>query len=136
VLGPLQGHKRAGLLCSGEPRTNDGKDEPLIMMRTSKSMVVCSAVQCGLLVGLAYGVSNGEKAEVKGVIATRTGETLVLATDSGNVTVVLNDDTKVQQPKGLGMRKKQMSVTVLVPSLRITADGVGVSKFRLRALAN
>ena len=105
------------------------------MMRTSKSMVVCSAVQCGLLVGLAYGVSNGEKAEVKGVIATRTGETLVLATDSGNVTVVLNDDTKVQ-PKGLGMRKKQMSVTVLVPSLRITADGVGVSKFRLRALAN
>ena len=69
------------------------------MMRTSKSMVVCSAVLCGLLVGLAFGVSNGEKAKVKGVIATRTGETLVLATDSGNVTVVLNDDTKVQQPK-------------------------------------
>ena len=69
------------------------------MMRTSKSMVVCSAVQCGLLVGLAYGVSNGEKAEVKGVIATRTGETLVLATDSGNVTVVLNDDTKVRSQK-------------------------------------
>jgi OOP family OmpA-OmpF porin len=103
------------------------------MMRTSKSMVVCSAVLCGLLVGLAFGVSNGEKAKVKGVIATRTGETLVLATDSGNVTVVLGDDTKVQQPKGLGLRKKQMSVTVLVPGLRITADGVGDAQGRVVA---
>jgi OOP family OmpA-OmpF porin len=103
------------------------------MMRTSKSMAVCSAVLCCLLVGLAYGVSNGEKAKVKGVIATRTGETLVLATDSGNVTVVLNDDTKVQQPKGLGMRKKQMSVTVLVPGLRVTAEGVGDAQSRVVA---
>jgi OmpA-OmpF porin, OOP family len=82
---------------------------------------------------LAFGVSNGEKAKVKGVIATRTGETLVLATDSGNVTVVLNDDTKVQQPKGLGLRKKQMSVTVLVPGLRVTADGVGDAQSRVVA---
>jgi outer membrane protein OmpA-like peptidoglycan-associated protein len=103
------------------------------MMRTSKSMMVCSAVLCCLLVGLAYGVSNGEKAKVKGVIATRTGETLVLATDSGNVTVVLADDTKVQQPKGLGLRKKQMSVTVLVPGLRITAEGVGDAQSRVVA---
>jgi outer membrane protein OmpA-like peptidoglycan-associated protein len=103
------------------------------MMRTSKSMMVCSAVQCCLLVGLAFGVSNGEKAKVKGVIATRTGETVVLATDAGNVTVVLNDDTKVQQPKGLGMRKKQMSVTVLVPGLRVTAEGVGDAQSRVVA---
>jgi len=95
--------------------------------------MVCSAVLCCLLVGLAYGVSNGEKAKVKGVIANRTGETLVLATDSGNVTVVLADDTKVQQPKGLGVRKKQMSVTVLVPGLRITAEGVGDAQSRVVA---
>jgi OOP family OmpA-OmpF porin len=82
---------------------------------------------------LAFGVSNGEKAKVKGVITTRTGETLVLITDAGNVTVVLNDDTKVQQPKGLGLRKKQMSVTVLVPGLRITADGVGDAQNRVVA---
>jgi outer membrane protein OmpA-like peptidoglycan-associated protein len=103
------------------------------MMRTSKSMAISSTVLCGLLVGLAFGVSNGEKAKVKGVIATRTGETLVLATDSGNVTVVLSDDTKVQQPKGLGLRKKQMSVTVLVPGLRVTADGVGDAQSRVVA---
>jgi OOP family OmpA-OmpF porin len=103
------------------------------MMRTWKPMMAYAAVLCILLVGLAYGVSNGEKAKVKGVIATRTGETLALATDSGNVTVVLTDDTKVQQPKGLGLRKKQMSVTVLVPGLRITADGVGDAQSRVVA---
>jgi OOP family OmpA-OmpF porin len=67
----------------------------------------------------------GQKAKVKGVIATRTGETLVVSSDSGSVTVVLNDDTKVQQPKGLGLRKKQMSAIVLIPGLRISVDGFG-----------
>jgi OmpA-OmpF porin, OOP family len=132
-LALYKGTNAHGWLCSGESRTTDGKDEQLIMMRTSKSMMVCSAVLCCLLVGLAFGVSNGEKAKVKGVIATRTGETLVLATDAGNVTVVLNDDTKVQQPKGLGMRKKQMSVTILVPGLRVTAEGVGDAQSRVVA---
>ena len=103
------------------------------MKRTWKPIVACTALLCCLLAGSAYGVSNGEKAKVKGVIATRTGETLVVSADGGNVTVVLNDDTKVQQPKGLGLRKKQMSVTVLVPGLRITADGVGDAQNRLVA---
>ena len=52
---------------------------------------------------------------------------------SGNVTVVLADDTKVQQPKGLGLRKKQMSAIVLVPGLRITAEGVGDAQNRVVA---
>jgi outer membrane protein OmpA-like peptidoglycan-associated protein len=103
------------------------------MMRISKSMVVCGAVICCLLVGPAFGVSNGEKAKVKGVITTRTGETLTMNSEGGNVTVVLNDDTKVQQPKGLGLRKKQMSVTVLIPGLRITAEGVGDAQNRVVA---
>jgi len=103
------------------------------MMRTPKSIVVCSAVMCCLLVGSAFGVSNGEKAKVKGVIATRTGETLTMNSDGANVTVVLNDDTKVQQPKGLGLRKKQMSVTVLIPGLGITAEGIGDAQNRVVA---
>jgi len=103
------------------------------MMRTWKQKVAYTAVLGCLLAGLAYGISNGEKAKVKGVIATRTGETLVVSADGGNVTVVLTDDTKVQQPKGLGVRKKQMSVTVLVPGLRITAEGVGDAQSRLVA---
>ena len=103
------------------------------MMRTRKSILAYIAVLCCLLIGLAYGVSSGEKAKIKGVIATRTGETLVVSTDAGNVTVVLGGDTKVQQPKGLGVRKKQMSAIVLVPGLRITVDGVGDAQSRVVA---
>ena len=103
------------------------------MKRTWKPMVACTALQCCLLIGLAYGASNGEKTKVKGVIATRTGETLVVSTDSGNVTVVLTDDTKVQQPKGLGLRKKEMSATVLIPGLRISVDGIGDAQGQVTA---
>ena len=36
-----------------------------------------------------------EKTKVKGLITGRTGETLVLKTADGNITVTLDDDTKV-----------------------------------------
>jgi hypothetical protein len=103
------------------------------MLRTRKPNIASTALLCCLLVGLAYGASNGEKTKVQGVIATRTGETLVVSTDSGNVAVVLTDDTKVQQPKGLGLRHKQMSATVLIPGLRISVDGVGDAQSRVTA---
>jgi len=75
---------------------------------------------------MAYGASNGEKVKVQGMITGRTGESVTIkTTDGSTVTVVLNDDTKVQQPKGLGLRKKQMSATILVPGLKISVDGVG-----------
>jgi len=66
-----------------------------------------------------------EKTKVKGLITTRTGETIVLKTADGNsVTVILDDDTKVEQPKGLiGVRKKQMSAAVLIPGLKVSVDG-------------
>ena len=70
--------------------------------------------------------AQGEKTKVKGLITARTGETLVLKTASANsVTVVLDDDTKVQQPKGLiGVRKQQMSMAILIPGLKISVEGV------------
>jgi len=75
---------------------------------------------------MAYGASNGEKVKVQGMITGRTGESVTIkTTDGSTVTVVLNDDTKVQQPKVLGLRKKQMSATILVPGLKISVDGVG-----------
>jgi outer membrane protein OmpA-like peptidoglycan-associated protein len=68
--------------------------------------------------------AQGDKTKVKGLIIGRTGDTLVLKTTDGtNVTVTLDDNTKVQQPKGLGMRKKQMSAAVLIPGLKISVDG-------------
>lgn len=91
------------------------------------------ALLCCLTVGLAYAAENGEKAKVSGLITERTGETLVVKTVDGNVTVVLTDDTKVQQPKGLGARKKQMSAAVLIPGLKVSVDGVGDAQNRVTA---
>jgi len=69
-------------------------------------------------------VQAQEKVKVKGLITTRTGETIVLKSADGNaVTVVLDDDTKVQQPKGLGLRKKDMSAAVLIPGLKVSVEG-------------
>jgi OOP family OmpA-OmpF porin len=60
--------------------------------------------------------------DIKGVIATRTGETLVVSTGSGDVTVVLTDDTKVKK-----------SAAVLIPGLRVTVEGTGDAQSRLVA---
>jgi OOP family OmpA-OmpF porin len=96
------------------------------MMQNRKTRIGYVALVCCLAVGMAYGASNGEKVKVQGMITGRTGESVTIkTTDGSTVAVVLNDDTKVQQPKGLGLRKKQMSATVLVPGLKISVDGVG-----------
>jgi OmpA-OmpF porin, OOP family len=68
--------------------------------------------------------AQGDPTKIKGLITARTGDTIVLKTTDGNsVTVTLDDDTKVQQPKGLGVRKKQMSAAVLIPGLKVSVDG-------------
>src|SRR5208282_1845348 len=108
--------------------------ETKYMKQISKSIVAYSILLCCLSAGVAYGASNGEKVKVKGLITTRTGETLTMKTAaSGNVVVVLTDATKVQQPKGIGLRKKEMSVTVLIPGLRIFVDGIGDAQSRVTA---
>ena len=67
--------------------------------------------------------AQGDKTKIKGLITARTGDTIVLKTTDGSVTVTLDDDTKVQQPKGLGVRKTQMSAAVLIPGLKVSVDG-------------
>jgi OOP family OmpA-OmpF porin len=75
-------------------------------------------------VALVSANAQGEKTKVKGLITARTGDTIALkTTDGGSVTVTLDDDTKVQQPKGLGVRKKQMSAAALIPGLKVSVDG-------------
>jgi outer membrane protein OmpA-like peptidoglycan-associated protein len=66
-----------------------------------------------------------DKVKLKGLITARTGETIVVKTNDGNtMTVILDDDTKVEQPKGLiGVRKRQMSAAVLIPGLKVSVDG-------------
>jgi OOP family OmpA-OmpF porin len=90
----------------------------------SKRMRVIVGLLTVCFVAWMSAYAQGDKTNVKGLITARTGDMIVLkTTDGSSVTVMLDDDTKVQQPKGLGVRKKQMSAAVLIPGLKVSVDG-------------
>ena len=90
----------------------------------SKRMKITFALLTVCFVALTSTYAQDDKIKVKGLITARTGDTIVLkTTDGNNMTVTLNDDTKVQQPKGLGLRKEKMSAAVLIPGLKVSVDG-------------
>jgi len=94
-----------------------------------RAIVVTLVTLC--FVTLALGA---EKTEVKGMITSRTGETLLVQTDNGNVTVVLTDDTTTKDDKGLfGLEKQQMSNAVLIPGLKVDVDGTSDEQGRVVA---
>lgn len=73
---------------------------------------------------LASAFAFDDKAEVKGMITARTGETLIVKTADGNATVVLTDDTRTKDDKGLfGLEKQEMSNVVLIPGLKVKVKG-------------
>lgn len=75
---------------------------------------------------LALGTAPGARADqVKGMIITRTGETLIVTgSDGTRTTVVLTDETRTKDDRGLfGLRKKTLANTVLIPGLKIKVDG-------------
>jgi outer membrane protein OmpA-like peptidoglycan-associated protein len=81
----------------------------------------------------AFGAS-GDKAKAKGMINTRTGETLIVKSADGDVTVVLTDDTTTRDRKGLfGLDKQQLSNAVLIPGLKVSVDGVSDEQGRVVA---
>ena len=54
--------------------------------------------------------ASGDKTNVKGMITSRTGETLIVKTSEGSTTVVLTDDTTTKDDKGLfGLEKLPMA---------------------------
>jgi len=80
----------------------------------------------GLLVLASVSVfgATGDKTKAKGMIFSRTGETLQVKTAEGNVTVVLTDETKTKDDKGIfGLDEQQMSDVVLIPGLKVDVDG-------------
>ena len=73
-------------------------------------------------------------AEVKGMIIARTGETLIVKSDSGTTTVVLTDSTVTRDKKGLfGLEKQHLSAAVLIPGLKVEVDGESDSQGRIVA---
>jgi OOP family OmpA-OmpF porin len=95
------------------------------MRRNWMTFVASVAAVCLISATPAFGASD-EKVEVKGMIVSRTGDTLIVNTpNKGKVTVALTDETKVKDNKGLlGLRKKYMEDTVLIPGLKLKVDGV------------
>src|ERR1700751_3118369 len=57
---------------------------------------------------------GAEEMKARGLIVGRTGDTLAVKTGYGNITVVLADSPKGKKPKGLELRKTQMSFSALI----------------------
>src|SRR4051794_26880651 len=65
-----------------------------------------------------------DKTQVKGMITTRTGDTLTVRGADGETTVVLTDSTRTKDDRGLfGLEKTTMSSIVLMPGLKVKVDG-------------
>jgi len=103
-------------------------------MRTKGITVVA-----GLMVVCVFGWisafgASGDKVETKGMIISRTGETLIVSGPGGKVTVVLTGDTRTKDDKGLfGLEKQEMADTVLIPGLKVDVDGTSDDQGRVIA---
>jgi len=73
---------------------------------------------------LLCGAAAAQSAQLQGVINGRSGPTMTVQTASGNVVVLLNSYTEVEDVSGVfHARKKQMGVTALVPGLSVQVKG-------------
>src|SRR5882672_7089771 len=100
------------------------------MQRTHKATVV-SLMALFLFASVS---AFGANTEVKGMILSRTGETLIVKTADGNTTVVLTDYTTTKDDKGLfGLDKQRMSSVVLIPGLKVDVDGTSDEQGRVVA---
>jgi outer membrane protein OmpA-like peptidoglycan-associated protein len=98
-----------------------------------KTIVVSLIAVFSLASVSAFGASS-DKAGAKGMIIARAGETFVVKTADGNVTVVLTDGTTTKDDKGLfGLEKQQMSSVVLIPGLKVDVDGTSDDQGRVVA---
>jgi OmpA-OmpF porin, OOP family len=78
----------------------------------------------GLFLLVSVGAAGASGDEVKGMIITRTGETLIVKGSNGNTTVVLTDNTTTKDDRGLfGLEKEHLSAVVLIPGLKVRVDG-------------
>jgi outer membrane protein OmpA-like peptidoglycan-associated protein len=91
----------------------------------------------GILATVSAGqpVSVGEKIKMNGVITSRDGANMTVnSSDRGNVVVVLTDNSEVSASRGgLGLLRKGVAVTALIPGLKVSVEGVGDEKGRVIA---
>src|SRR5260370_20923513 len=103
------------------------------MQRHRIRIAVSLSAVCFLACLLAFGAS-GDETQTKGMIISRTGETLIVSGTNGHVTVVLTGDTRTKDDRGLfGLAEEEMEDNVVKPGLKVRVDGVGDSQGRLVA---
>ncbi len=79
-------------------------------------------------------VAKADDAQVKGMIISRSGETLTISGQNGRVTVVLTEGTRTKDDRGLfGLDKEEMADTVLIPGLKVKIDGTPDNEGRVVA---
>ena len=99
-----------------------------------RKTLVASLIALLLVTSAAAFGASGDKAKVKGMVTSRTGETLIVKSSGNIVTVVLTDDTKTQDKKGLfGLEKEQLSNAVLIPGLKVDVNGTSDDQGRVVA---
>jgi outer membrane protein OmpA-like peptidoglycan-associated protein len=81
------------------------------------------------------GVMNAQSAKASGLITGRTGDTMTVQTSTApSLVVVLTDSTQVAQIQGVfKARRKQMSMTALIPGLQVQIEGAYNTKNQLVA---
>jgi OmpA-OmpF porin, OOP family len=101
--------------------------------RVGLALVLGSAAAAAM--ASAQPIALGAKVKLSGIIVARDGETMTVNTsDRGKVVVVLTDNTSVSASKHhLGLIKKDMAATALVPGLKVQTEGVGDQSGRLIA---
>jgi len=95
------------------------------MRKDARSLLLC-VLTTALMLTVA-GTAFGQKTSIKGLIVGRDGANVIIKSQEGNqVTVTLDDSTKVQAIKGkLGLRRSDLGFTALVPGLPVDVDAEG-----------
>jgi len=96
------------------------------MLRKSARNLVLCGLTAALMLALA-GTALGQKTTIKGLIVGRDGPNVIIKSQEGNqVTVALDDSTKVQAIKGkLGLRRSDLGFTALIPGLPVEVEAQG-----------
>jgi OmpA-OmpF porin, OOP family len=100
-------------------------------MNRKLEAIVASLIAVLLLASIT---ALGAGTDVKGMISGRTGETLIVTTETGKVTVVLTEGTKIRDKRGLfGLQEEKLAATVLIPGLKVSVDGMSEGEGRVVA---
>jgi outer membrane protein OmpA-like peptidoglycan-associated protein len=90
-------------------------------MKTNRLRSIAVLLFGALALGSAAKTQN---LQIHGVINGRSGSTMTVQTDSGNVPVLLTPDTQAEEVEGIfHARRKQMMLTALVPGLAVDVQG-------------